>query len=177
MAGKQVFGFLTRSGAVSASPSSKLASLGGVRQYASRSNALRPASRQAQEERTEEARAMERNFTRDWKPGDVYAPHDLSAAEARKWRVKRAPTTDAFDVLSLNPLNLYKNFSVMSEYITEQGRIRPRSQTGLRPVNQRRLAKAIRRAQALGLMPTVHKHPELMRRDQEKADRLKDNYY
>ena len=68
----------------------------------------RPASRQAQEERTEEARAMERNFTRDWKPGDVYAPHDLSAAEARKWRVKKAPTTDAFDVLSLNPLDLYK---------------------------------------------------------------------
>jgi len=51
---------------------------------------------------------MERNFTRDWKPGDVYAPHDLSAAEARKWRAKKAPTTDAFDVLSLNPLDLYK---------------------------------------------------------------------
>lgn len=51
---------------------------------------------------------MERNFTRDWKAGDVYAPHDLSAAEARKWKSKKAPTTDAFDVLSLNPLNLYK---------------------------------------------------------------------
>lgn len=118
----------------------------------------------------------------------MYAPHDLSAAEARKWRVKKAPTTDAFDVLSLNPLDLYKvsparaspraatdkpqNFSVMSEYITDQGRIRPRSQTGLRPVNQRRLAKAIRRAQALGLMPTVHKHPEIMRKE---LQRIEDN--
>lgn len=51
---------------------------------------------------------MEKMFTRDWKNGDVYAPHDLSAAEARKWRAKKAPTTDAFDVLSLNPLDLYK---------------------------------------------------------------------
>lgn len=63
---------------------------------------------QADEERTEEARAMERNFTRDWKVGDVYAPHDLSAAEARKWRTKKAPTQDAFDVLSINPLDVYK---------------------------------------------------------------------
>lgn len=60
------------------------------------------------EEQSEEVKAMERNFTRDWKVGDVYAPHDLSAAEARKWRAKKAPTTDAFDVLSLNPLDLYK---------------------------------------------------------------------
>lgn len=60
------------------------------------------------DETNEQARAMERNFTRDWQPGDVYAPHDLSAAEARKWRQRKAPTTDAFDVLSLNPLDLYK---------------------------------------------------------------------
>ena len=51
---------------------------------------------------------MERNFTRDWKPGDVYAPHDLGSAEARKWKQRRSPSTDAFDALSLNPLDLYK---------------------------------------------------------------------
>lgn len=69
------------------------------------------SGRQIQEERTEEAKGMERNFTRDWKVGDVYAPHDLSAAEARKWRAKKAPTTDAFDVLSLNPIDLYKVYT------------------------------------------------------------------
>jgi hypothetical protein len=51
---------------------------------------------------------MERNFTRDWQVGDVYAPHDLSAAEARKWRIRHSPTTDAFDALNINPLGLYK---------------------------------------------------------------------
>jgi hypothetical protein len=55
-----------------------------------------------------EARTLEKNFTRDWRPGDVYAPHDLSAAEARKFRKRKRPTTDAFDALSMNPLDCYK---------------------------------------------------------------------
>lgn len=50
----------------------------------------------------------------------------------------------------------------MSEYMTEMGRIKPRSVTGLRPVNQRRMAKAIRRAVGLGLMPSVYQHPEIL---------------
>ena len=51
---------------------------------------------------------MDRNNTRDWKPGDVYAPHDLSPAEMRKWKKKTTARIDAFDALSLNPLDFYK---------------------------------------------------------------------
>ncbi|KAJ9652481.1 hypothetical protein H2198_008266 [Neophaeococcomyces mojaviensis] len=162
MAGKQIFSCLRR-------PTSICTSSSFAPQVRSASRSALTATRRLQEERSEEARAMERNFTRDWKAGDVYAPHDLSAAEARKWKSKKAPTTDAFDVLSLNPLNLYKNFSVMSEYVTDMGRIKPRSQTGLRPVNQRRVAKAIRRAIALGLMPSVYRHPELLKIEKKRA--------
>ncbi len=43
------------------------------------------------------------------------------------------------------------------------GRIKHSNDTGLRPVNQRRMAKAIRRAVGLGLHPSVHKHPEMLR--------------
>jgi len=56
----------------------------------------------------EENFAMSRNLTRTWKTGDVYAPHDLSGAEAAKWKKRYRPTTDAFDALSVNPLTLYK---------------------------------------------------------------------
>ena len=45
------------------------------------------------------------------------------------------------------------------------GRIKHRNETGLRRVNQRRLAKAIRRAIGMGLMPSVHKHPEMLEVD------------
>ncbi|KAJ5097538.1 hypothetical protein N7456_008259 [Penicillium angulare] len=109
-----------------------------------------------------ESKALERFQTREWKSGDVYAPHDLSPAEMKKWGQRKAPNRDAFDALNLNPLNLYKNFSVISEYVSPMGRIKHRNQTGLRPVNQRKIAKAIRRAMGLGLMPSVHRHPEIL---------------
>jgi hypothetical protein len=75
------------------------------------SSYLSPAER-AEQRRKEQAdalaKAMDKNFTREWKKGDIYAPHDLSAAEARKWRKKYTPTIDAFDALSLSPLDFYK---------------------------------------------------------------------
>ena len=56
-----------------------------------------------------------------------------------------------------------QNFAVMSEYVTEMGRIRHAKLTGLRPVNQRKISKAVRRAIGLGLMPSVHRHPEMLK--------------
>ena len=55
-----------------------------------------------------------------------------------------------------------QNFAIMSEYVTNMGRIKHSNTTGLRPVNQRKLSKAIRRAVGLGLMPSVHRHPEIL---------------
>ncbi|KAL2866372.1 mitochondrial 37S ribosomal protein bS18m [Aspergillus lucknowensis] len=109
-----------------------------------------------------ESRALERFQTREWRAGDIYAPHDLSPAEMKKWKRRTPPGTDAFDALKLNPLDLYKNFSIMSEYMTQMGRIKHRKETGLSGVNQRKIAKAIRRAVGLGLMPSVHRHPEIL---------------
>jgi small subunit ribosomal protein S18 len=55
-----------------------------------------------------ESRVFERFLTRNWKAGDVYAPHDLSPAEMRKWMKRVSPSTDAFDALGINPLHQYK---------------------------------------------------------------------
>jgi small subunit ribosomal protein S18 len=55
-----------------------------------------------------ESRALERFQTRDYKPGDVYAPHDLSPMEMKKWGKRKSPSTDAFDALNLKPMDLYK---------------------------------------------------------------------
>lgn len=46
--------------------------------------------------------------------------------------------------------------------MTPLGRIKSSAETGLRRVNQRRIAKAIRRSIGLGLMPSVHRHPEIL---------------
>lgn len=42
------------------------------------------------------------------------------------------------------------------------GRIKHSRDTGLRNVNQRHMAKAVRRSIGMGLMPSVHKHPEML---------------
>ena len=63
---------------------------------------------------------------------------------------------------------LEQNFSMLSEYVSEMGRIKHNKDTTLRPVNQRRMAKAIRRAVAVGLMPGVHRHPELVIRERQQ---------
>lgn len=56
------------------------------------------------------ARDLERKMPRTlkWKVGDVYAPHDLSAVEARKWSRRKSSERDVFDVLGINPLEEYK---------------------------------------------------------------------
>jgi small subunit ribosomal protein S18 len=57
----------------------------------------------------------------------------------------------------------------MSEYMTPMGRIKHSKDTGLRPVNQRRIARTIRRTIGMGLMPSVHKHPEILMKAHMKA--------
>ncbi|KAF1828147.1 ribosomal protein S18 [Decorospora gaudefroyi] len=107
----------------------------------------------------------QRQIHRKWQPGDVYAPHDLTGTEQKKWKMaRRRPQQDAFDILGINPVSEYKNFTIMSEYMTEMGRIRHSNDTGLRPKNQRKIAKAIRRAVGLGLMPSVHRHPLVLKK-------------
>ena len=69
---------------------------------------------------------------------------------------------DAFDKLGVNPLHEWKNVSILGSFVTSMGRLMPRSQTGLRAVNQRKISKAVRRAVGMGLMPSVHKHPEIL---------------
>jgi small subunit ribosomal protein S18 len=52
----------------------------------------------------------------------------------------------------------YKNFSKLQQYITDRGKITPRRKTGVCARHQRALAKAIKRARHLALLPYVPSH-------------------
>ncbi|KAL2264840.1 hypothetical protein VTJ83DRAFT_7350 [Remersonia thermophila] len=104
-----------------------------------------------------------RQMGRRWEVGEVYSPRDLEPAEMQKWRKRGSPAGDVVDLLGFNPVDNYKNFALVSEFITPMGRIKHSSLTGLRPVNQRKVAKMVRRAIGLGLYPSVHKHPQILR--------------
>ncbi|KAI1501897.1 ribosomal protein S18 [Biscogniauxia marginata] len=110
-----------------------------------------------------------RQMTRRWRIGDVYSPRDLGPGEMKKWRRFQPRKLDVVDILGLHPLDMYRNFSVISEFVTPFGRIQRSVNTGLRPPNQRKMAKAIRRAIGLGLHPSVHRHPELLMRQASRT--------
>lgn len=59
-------------------------------------------------ENAKRASDLSKQITRRWKAGDVYAPHDLSAAEMVKWRNREGPKYDVFDVLGFKPLENYR---------------------------------------------------------------------
>ena len=54
-----------------------------------------------------------------------------------------------------------QNFSVTDEYRLSSGRVMARKKTGLTPKNQRLMAKTIRRAIGIGLIPSSYQHPML----------------
>jgi small subunit ribosomal protein S18 len=47
----------------------------------------------------------------------------------------------------------YKDVAMLSRFLSERGKILSRRLTGLSAYNQRKLSKAIKRAQNLGLLP------------------------
>lgn len=61
---------------------------------------------------------------------------------------------------NISPINLnqkidYKDLDLLNQYVTEQGKILPRRATGVTVQQQRKLAKAIKRARILSLFPFV----------------------
>ena len=57
--------------------------------------------------------------------------------------------------ISLNQKIDYKDTDLLKFFITEQGKILPRRATGVTVQQQRKLAKAIKRARVLSLFPFV----------------------
>lgn len=60
----------------------------------------------------------------------------------------------------ISPINInqkidYKDIDLLSLFLTEQGKILPRRATGITVQQQRKLAKAIKRARMLSLLPFV----------------------
>ena len=60
-----------------------------------------------------------------------------------------------FSPISINQKIDYKDIDLLKLFITEQGKILPRRATGVTVQQQRQIAKAIKRARALSLLPFV----------------------
>ncbi|KAJ2747000.1 hypothetical protein GGI20_000896 [Coemansia sp. BCRC 34301] len=97
-------------------------------------------------------------YNRIYFPKTTYHPHELNEGYTQKALGKSAASRtakDPFVALDMNPLKAYKNSSLLSRFITDMGKIKPRYKTGLTPKSQRRVAQAIKRARAFGLIPVT----------------------
>ena len=59
--------------------------------------------------------------------------------------------------ISINQKIDYKDIDLLTLFVTEQGKILPRRATGVTVQQQRQIAKAIKRARMLSLLPFVAK--------------------
>ena len=58
-------------------------------------------------------------------------------------------------IIGLNQQIDYKDIDLLKLFITEQGKILPRRATGITVQQQRKIAKAIKRARTVSLLPFV----------------------
>ncbi len=66
-------------------------------------------------------------------------------------RYYRKPRTDPFEADKSLKID-YKDVELLKRFLTPEGKIRPRRQTGVNAKNQRKLARAIKRARHVALL-------------------------
>ncbi|KAJ1988264.1 hypothetical protein GGI25_005437 [Coemansia spiralis] len=100
-------------------------------------------------------------FSKLFFPKTIYHPAELSEGNSSRYFPKSLDETtsdkDAFLSLGINPIKHYKNLHLLTQFVSDMGKIRPRYKTGLSAKSQRRVAKAIKRARAFGLLPLTSK--------------------
>lgn len=91
------------------------------------------------------------------------APHQLTPSSMSSYAAHRRPRppalgpsradtakTDPFKRLHLSPLKETLNPGLLSQFLTEMGKIKGRNRTGLAWGSQRRLGQAVRRGRCMG---------------------------
>ncbi|KZO97966.1 hypothetical protein CALVIDRAFT_49259 [Calocera viscosa TUFC12733] len=105
-----------------------------------------------------------------------YMPSELgTGAREAQPRIKRAPPrlgprkriamrTDPFYLNAIEPMNEWQNAELLSDFLLETGMIKKRAESRLTWRSQRMVAKAVRRAKALGYLPTWSRGSDLFKK-------------
>lgn len=108
----------------------------------------------------EGSKRVDPRFIKKFPRNSTYDPFDFSLARIhleKKFGSAKHSSNDMFDKYGINPVDLYTSPEILSQFMSSTGKILHRDVTGLSAKNQRRLSKAIRRAQAIGLLSKTHK--------------------
>lgn len=82
---------------------------------------------------------------------DSDEPSEEGGEERGRGRFFRKPKVDPFEADKTLKID-YKDVELLKRFLSPEGKIRPRRQTGVSAGNQRKLARAIKRARHLALL-------------------------
>ncbi|CCC70360.1 hypothetical protein NCAS_0E02900 [Naumovozyma castellii] len=122
---------------------------------------------QAKSKTNSSVKAIDEVFVKKFQQGSIYDPFDFSMAKVNLDRKTKSliGTSKTYNIsYNINPLDLYSSPSELNKFISSTGKILHRDVTGLSAKNQRRLSKAIKRAQSIGLLSKTHKHVDALPR-------------
>ncbi len=96
---------------------------------------------------------MRRSFDRDRREDREEQTEEGSEERGERGggRYFRKPKVDPFEADKTLKID-YKDVELLKRFLTPEGKIRPRRQTGVNAHNQRKLARAIKRARHLALI-------------------------
>jgi len=87
--------------------------------------------------------------------------------QPKKWDLglptRKARYNDVFYQLGIDPVDECMNTTLLSHFVSRMGRVQRRAETELTMRSQRRLAKAIKRAKMMGILPTHSQSSGLFR--------------
>lgn len=119
------------------------------------------------EDSTKESLNIDRKFVKPIHHNAQYDPFDFTQdkieREILSRRTDRNPErayngkTDVFEELGIDPLDLYMMPNVLNRFLSVTGQILGREQTGCTARNQKKLAIAIERARAAGIISPLRK--------------------
>ncbi|KAG8966024.1 hypothetical protein FRC03_012667 [Tulasnella sp. 419] len=93
------------------------------------------------------------DFNRKNRIDDPDAPRTFGRPSGLGPSAERTKSTDPFLALDINLKQEFRNGTLLSQFTTNMGLIKNRGETKLSRGNQRKLAKAVKRARNMGLLP------------------------
>ncbi|KAK9455559.1 ribosomal protein S18 [Dipodascopsis uninucleata] len=98
-------------------------------------------------------------YIKKFRIGSIYNPTDFALRNTAKPTEKylRKTPYDQLDEAEIDPLQMYKDVTFLSDFISPVGRIYSRNVTQLTAKNHRRISRSIKRARMAGLLSTTHR--------------------
>ncbi|KAG5357510.1 37S ribosomal protein rsm18 [Yarrowia sp. C11] len=95
--------------------------------------------------------------------GQIYTPFNMTVKAATQGNTEGVTKVDQFQEANFDPLKLWKDRVTLSQYVNYSGLISGSHTHHLNKKSHKKISKAVRRSRCAGIMPYLHKAPEILK--------------